>query len=106
MLQVNVAASHGAGANNEDVAGHCGNAAWVIDGATGVGDPVLAGVSDAAWFAHWVSAKLAEILHARPDIATRDLLIEKSEPGSLLAYPRIKAHDDVSFIQCECRAEK
>lgn len=76
MLKVNVAASEGAGLVNEDVAGHCGDAAWVVDGATGVGVPVLSGASDAAWFANRVSIVLEDILRDRPGIATRDLLIE------------------------------
>lgn len=76
MLKVNVSATQGAGPVNEDVAGHCGDAAWVIDGATGVGEPVLFGASDAAWFANRVNVVLGDILRDRPAIATRDLLIE------------------------------
>lgn len=76
MLRINVAASAGAGAVNEDVAGHYGDAAWVIDGATGVGVPILSGTSDAAWFANRVSIALEDILRDRPAIATHDLLIE------------------------------
>lgn len=61
MLKVNVSATRGAGSVDEDVVGCCGDAAWVIDGATGVGDPLLAGVSDAAWFANRVDAELRRI---------------------------------------------
>lgn len=76
MLKVDVSATRGAGSVNEDVAGHCGDAAWVIDGATGVGEPALSGTSDAAWFANRVNLVLADILRDRPAIATRDLLVE------------------------------
>lgn len=76
MLKVNVSATQGAGLVNEDVAGHCGDAVWVIDGATDVGEPVLFGASDAAWFANRVNVVLGDILRDRPAIATRDLLME------------------------------
>jgi len=76
MLKVNVSATQGAGPANEDVGGHCGDAAWVIDGATGVGEPLLSGPSDAAWFANRVNSVLGDILRDRPAITTRDLLIE------------------------------
>lgn len=79
MLKVNVSTARGAGPVNEDVAGHCGDAAWVIDGATGVGDPLLSGASDAAWFANRVDTELRRILRDRPDVATRDLLVEAIE---------------------------
>jgi Protein phosphatase 2C len=76
MLKVNVSATQGAGPANEDVAGHCGDAAWVVDGATGVGEPLLSGPSDAAWFANCVNSVLGDILRDRPSIATRNLLVE------------------------------
>lgn len=76
MLKVNVSATQGSGLVNEDAAGYCGDAVWVIDGATGVGEPVLHGVSDAAWFANRVNVVLGDILRDRPAIATRDLLME------------------------------
>ena len=37
MLTVNVAATDSQSSVNEDVVGYHGNAAWVIDGATGIG---------------------------------------------------------------------
>jgi hypothetical protein len=36
---------------NEDRAGLAGRHAWVIDGATGLGEPLMGGASDAAWLA-------------------------------------------------------
>lgn len=76
MLKVNVCASQGAGPVNEDAAGRCGNAVWVIDGATGLGDPLADAVSDAAWFARRVDLALGDILHDRPATSTPDLLRE------------------------------
>lgn len=44
---------------NDDVTGHRGNAAWVIDGATDIGDgPLVGGASDAAWLAATIGAWL------------------------------------------------
>jgi hypothetical protein len=40
-----------AGRPNEDRAGAAGRHAWVIDGATGLGPPLMGGQSDAAWLA-------------------------------------------------------
>jgi hypothetical protein len=36
---------------NDDRWGAAANRVWVIDGATGLGDPLMPGLSDAAWFA-------------------------------------------------------
>src|SRR3954471_11942514 len=54
------------GRTNEDVAGFSSTAAWVLDGATGLGDsPLLAEDSDAAWLARAFDARLrAEADHA------------------------------------------
>lgn len=40
---------------NDDVFGLAGNRVWVIDGATGLGDPIVSETSDAAWLAHRAS---------------------------------------------------
>ncbi|EQB19186.1 MAG: hypothetical protein K0R64_3405 [Novosphingobium lindaniclasticum] len=40
MLRIEIAASEGQGDVNEDGVGHRGDAAWVVDGATGI-DPAL-----------------------------------------------------------------
>lgn len=54
---------------NEDGWGTAGPYAWVIDGATGLGDErLLAGPSDAAWLAGALGAALAEAVEA-PDPA-------------------------------------
>lgn len=44
---------------NEDRAGMAGAHAWVIDGATGLGDPFMPGASDAAWLAQRAGEALA-----------------------------------------------
>jgi hypothetical protein len=48
---------------NEDVAGWTAGAAWVIDGATPLGEPYTAGpLTSAAWFAQRLSAQFALLL--------------------------------------------
>ncbi|MDG3438997.1 protein phosphatase 2C domain-containing protein [Nitrospirillum amazonense] len=59
MFQVRALISDaGSTSANEDVAGHCGGWAWVIDGATGVSGATIEGLSDAAWFARQVDGAL------------------------------------------------
>lgn len=43
------------GIYNEDALGASGDAVWLLDGATSLGPSRMAGTSDAAWFAHFVS---------------------------------------------------
>ncbi|MFL0415883.1 protein phosphatase 2C domain-containing protein [Sphingomonas sp. 179-A 2A2 NHS] len=74
LLKVNVAKSDGPGPVNEDVVGHCPGAAWVIDGATGVGAALLEAPSDAAWLANMADAELRSVLIQSPDTPTRDLV--------------------------------
>lgn len=74
MLKVNVAKSDGPGPINEDVVGHSSGAAWVIDGATGVGAALLEAPSDAAWLATRADAELRSLLTRFPDISTHDLV--------------------------------
>jgi Protein phosphatase 2C len=76
MLTVDVGASVGAGVVNEDIVGWAPTAAWVIDGATGVVDSLMPGVSDAAWFAGRASQLIADFLADDPTVATRPLLID------------------------------
>ena len=65
MLRIDVALSDGQGPVNEDAIGHHGNAAWVIDGATGIGPSILDAPSDAAWLAQTANRLLAEALAVR-----------------------------------------
>lgn len=59
----------GAGANNEDGAGFLGEpdnvqAAWVIDGVTGINAaPLLPAASDAKWFVERIDLHLRDLLH-------------------------------------------
>lgn len=76
MLKITLAASDGPGKINEDAVGFCGNAAWVIDGATGVGTGLLDEPSDAAWLARTANDALSIVLSQQPDIPTRDVLRE------------------------------
>lgn len=76
MLKIHVAATDSRAAVNEDVVGHHGNAAWVIDGATGIGAALLDAPSDASWLARTADAALRTLLSNDPDIATRDLVRE------------------------------
>lgn len=46
------------GVYNEDALGAAGDAVWLLDGATSLGPSRMAGTSDAAWFAHFVSDRL------------------------------------------------
>ncbi len=48
---------------NEDAFGRAGNRAWVIDGATGLGDPIVSSTSDAAWLATRASHFFAARAH-------------------------------------------
>lgn len=74
MLRIDVALSDGQGPVNEDAIGHHGNAAWVIDGATGIGPSILDAPSDAAWLAQTANRLLAEALADDPDCPTIALL--------------------------------
>lgn len=74
MLRIEIAATDHQGAVNEDVVGHCGNAAWVIDGATGIGASLLEEPSDAAWLAQTASRLLADVLRAQPAMPSVDVL--------------------------------
>ena len=74
-LQVLAARSlQGDGRCNEDRVGSAPGAAWVIDGATGVGRDLVGDGSDAAWFAAAVDRALREALATGPEVATPDLL--------------------------------
>ncbi|MGL4495473.1 MAG: protein phosphatase 2C domain-containing protein [Beijerinckiaceae bacterium] len=48
---------------NEDAFGAISTRAWVIDGATGLGDPIIPGSSDAAWIARRASYLFYRFAH-------------------------------------------
>ncbi|WP_404477395.1 hypothetical protein [Novosphingobium sp. BL-52-GroH] len=74
MLTINIAASDAPGDVNEDAVGHYGNAAWVIDGATGIGGALVEAPSDAAWLASTANRLLAEVLAQSPVLPTVEVL--------------------------------
>ena len=79
---------------NEDAFGHTPNAAVVLDGATGLGEQLLPGPSDAAWIATFGARRL--MAHVRdgdaPDKALAHALIdaEKSYQGLRRRAPKEK----------------
>ncbi|KMS56658.1 hypothetical protein V474_15465 [Novosphingobium barchaimii LL02] len=74
MLKIETAVSDGQGSVNEDAVGHHGNAAWVIDGATGIGASLLDAPSDASWLAQTASRLLGEVLTLSPELPTVEVL--------------------------------
>ena len=65
-LCVAEASSVASGVVNDDVVGHIGNAAWVIDGATDIGEgPLVGEASDAAWLAgalgDWLASRARDL---------------------------------------------
>jgi hypothetical protein len=73
-LKILAAATFPSGSVNEDAIGYTSDCAWVIDGATGVGENRLPGPSDAAWFAETISAALRALLPQHPDLSTKAVL--------------------------------
>lgn len=74
LLKIDIAASQGQGPVNEDCVGYAGAAAWVIDGATGVGGQLTSAPSDAAWLAQTANRLLTEAFAADPQEDSRTLL--------------------------------
>jgi serine/threonine protein phosphatase PrpC len=74
MLKINVAESDGKSVVNEDLVGYCAAAAWVIDGATGVGPSLLGEQSDAAWLARTADVALRRLLAEDPLQSTPELV--------------------------------
>jgi Protein phosphatase 2C len=73
MFNLLLAETRAGGATNEDVAGNTTSAAWVIDGASGVGDDLLPAASDAQWFARTVDAELRRLLLHSPTLPFENL---------------------------------
>ena len=91
MLRIEIAATDHQGAVNEDVVGHCGNAAWVIDGATGIGASLLEEPSDAAWLAQTASRFLADVLRTHPAMPTIEVLrTVMTQCGEALLRQRVR----------------
>lgn len=91
MLRIEIAATDHQGAVNEDIVGHCGDAAWVIDGATGIGASLLEEPSDAAWLAQTASRFLADVLRTHPAMPTADVLrTVMAQCGEALLRQRVR----------------
>jgi hypothetical protein len=91
MLRIEIAATDHQGAVNEDVVGHCGDAAWVIDGATGIGASLLEEPSDAAWLAQTASRFLADVLRTHPAMPMVDVLRSvMAQCGEALLRQRVR----------------
>jgi hypothetical protein len=73
-LEICAALSEAGSQINEDVAGFTKDCAWVIDGATGIGETLTSGPSDASWFAKTADATLKDILSCDNAIPTPQLL--------------------------------
>lgn len=75
MFNVRLAETRSGGTANEDVVGHIGKAAWVIDGASGVGENLVSPISDAQWFAQSTDRELRKLLADQPDMRFEDLFL-------------------------------
>lgn len=69
----------GDGPCNEDRVGATAHAAWVIDGATGVGESLMPHASDAGWFAEAFDTALRYHLERTPEASTPDVLRDAIE---------------------------
>lgn len=92
--------THGPKPPNEDAHGHASRAAWVIDGATGVGlGPDLLPPSGAAWLAGTLSDALGRILAAEtaPDlaalVAAAEAEVGRAYATATAAHPQPDAPD-------------
>lgn len=59
---------------NDDAIGHTATAAWVLDGATSLGQGLVGGDSDARWLAQSANGHLQRLLEKQPYRPTADLL--------------------------------
>lgn len=73
MFNVRLAETRPGAAANEDVVGYTDRAAWVIDGASGVGENLVSPASDAQWFAQRIDAELRDLLAIEPAMPFEDL---------------------------------
>src|SRR3546814_14705759 len=71
MFNVRLAETRSGAAANEDVVGYTDFAAWVIDGASGIGENLVSGVSDAQWFAQRVDRELRDRLASKTTMPFR-----------------------------------
>jgi hypothetical protein len=76
MFNILLAETRPSGAFNEDIAGYTSTAAWVIDGASGVGENLIPAPSDAHWFARHVDTELRNLLTREPMMPFENLFAE------------------------------
>ncbi|MFE8583693.1 hypothetical protein ACFX59_06245 [Sphingomonas sp. NCPPB 2930] len=94
MLRIDVALSDAGSMVNEDAIGHFGDAAWVIDGATGIGPSLLDAPSDAAWLAQTANRLIADALAEDPDCSTIEILRDVMRRcAAALADAQVRAFD-------------
>ena len=61
---------------NDDAIGYTAQAAWVLDGATSLGQGLVGGESDARWLAQCANGYLQRLLEEQPYRPTEDLLAQ------------------------------
>lgn len=61
---------------NDDAIGYTAQAAWVLDGATSLGQGLVGGESDARWLAQCANGHLQRLLEEQPYRPTDDLLAQ------------------------------
>jgi hypothetical protein len=83
---------------NDDAFGQAGHRIWVIDGATGLGDPLLPGRSDAAWLARTAN----RLLHAHHAVRDSGQLVSAVIAGCVSAFAaeRLRAPDARWELPC------
>jgi hypothetical protein len=98
MFNVRLAETRSGAAANEDVVGYTDLAAWVIDGASGVGENLVSAVSDAQWFAQRVDTELRDLLASEPTMPFEDLFAAvvdrcRSSYSTLVRRPPAGRHE-------------
>jgi hypothetical protein len=85
---------------NDDRVGSAGGHAWVIDGATGLGEPLMGGSSDAAWFAQCFHEALTR--HAAEPEPMRLLALAADDVA--LAFVHQRKRDPIARWEWPCAA--
>lgn len=94
-LEIEYSRSEPGGDFNEDAIGSCGNAVWILDGATSVGDPCIDAPSDAQWYVRTFSKSLESGLLLNATLPTRDLLKQSiTATAELFAKQNLRANPE------------
>ncbi|WP_342362892.1 protein phosphatase 2C domain-containing protein [Terrarubrum flagellatum] len=83
---------------NEDAYGLARNRAWVIDGATGLGDPIVSTTSDAAWVAH----RANELFARHAAIADTAVMMESVAADLEYAFLRERRREPEARWEIPC----